>query len=89
MSITDKLREIIPEIDFATNRDRLRAIADLIDMKHEQGRETCRFILHGYLADQPSIACWSCAECSFGWHHSIYDKQFSYCPNCGRKVVDA
>lgn len=51
------------------------------------GRGTCRLVRHGNLADHDYIACWSCSECSFGWHHSIYDKQFSYCPNCGRKVV--
>ena len=52
------------------------------------GRGTCRLVRHGNLADHDYIACWSCSECSFGWHHSIYDKQFSYCPNCGRKVVE-
>lgn len=36
MSITNELREIIPEIDFATNRDRLRAIADRIDEQCER-----------------------------------------------------
>ena len=50
------------------------------------GRGTCKLEQHGSLADQPSMVCWSCSECGFGWHHSIYDKQFSYCPNCGRKV---
>lgn len=51
------------------------------------GRGTCRLVRHGNLADHDYIACWSCSECSFGWHHSIYDKQFSYCPNCGRHCV--
>ena len=47
---------------------------------------TCKLEQHGALADQPSMVCWSCSECGFGWHHSINDKQFSYCPNCGRRV---
>ena len=51
------------------------------------GRETCKLERHGSLADWPSMVCWSCSECGFGWHHSIYDKQFSFCPNCGRKIV--
>lgn len=62
------------------------------DLTHEQaveatlGRGTCKIEQHGSLAAQPSMVCWSCSECSFGWHHSTYDKQFSYCPNCGRRV---
>ena len=84
MSITDELRGIIPEIDFATNRDRLRAIADLIDMKHDLGRGTCK--------DVATEGEWfKCSECGFGiddWFTSIeYPDDPSYCPNCGRKVV--
>lgn len=65
----------------------------LFDITPEQavdamlGRETCKLERHGSLADQPNMVCWSCSECGFGWHHSVNDKQFSYCPNCGRKVV--
>ena len=50
---------------------------------------TCRLIRHGSLANMPSFVCWSCSECGFGWHHSENDKQFSFCPNCGAKVVGA
>lgn len=55
----------------------------------EKWRGTCKIEQHGSLADQPSMVCWSCSECGFGWHHSINDRQFSYCPNCGRKVVES
>lgn len=48
---------------------------------------TCKLIRHGSLANMPSFICWSCSECGFGWHHSENDKQFSFCPNCGAKVV--
>ncbi len=51
------------------------------------GSGTCQLVEHEALASMPSFKCWSCSECGYGWHHSIYDKQFSYCPNCGRKVV--
>ena len=50
-------------------------------------RTECRLVEHGSLGNYESFVCWSCSECNFGWHHSIYDKQFSYCPNCGAKVV--
>ena len=49
-------------------------------------RGTCKLEQHGSLADWPDMVCWSCSECGFGWHHSRNDKQFSFCPNCGRKV---
>lgn len=49
---------------------------------------TCRLIENGALADNPSFKCYSCSKCSFGWHHSTYDKQFSYCPNCGAEVIE-
>lgn len=83
MSITDELREIIPEIDFATNRDRLRAIADLIDMKHELGRGTCEPV-DGYDDDGEEIGT-CCSECGSPW--PVY-YVVRYCPVCGCKVVD-
>lgn len=49
---------------------------------------TCRLERHGSLANYPEMVCWSCSECHFGWHHDVNDKQFSYCPNCGAKVVN-
>lgn len=49
---------------------------------------TCHLEQHGSLANWPEMVCWSCSECHFGWHHDINDKQFSYCPNCGAKVVE-
>lgn len=55
----------------------------------ELSERTCKLERHGSLANYPEMVCWSCSECHFGWHHSINDKQFSYCPNCGAKVVDS
>lgn len=49
---------------------------------------TCRLERHGSLANYPEMVCWSCSECHFGWHHDVNDKQFSYCPNCGARVVE-
>ena len=51
------------------------------------GRGTCHVERHGSLANWLDMVCWSCSECGFGWHHSVNDKQFHYCPNCGRRVV--
>lgn len=31
--------------------------------------------------------CKSCSRCSYGWFEDIYDKPYSYCPNCGAEVV--
>lgn len=89
MSITDELREIIPEIDFATNRDRLRAIADLIDMKHELGRGTCH-IKDGKCDQCGAIIRDKAVAFLTPTRQGIrmvekYDA--SYCPNCGRRVV--
>ena len=52
-----------------------------------RAERTCRLIRHGSLANMPSFVCWSCSECGFGWHHSENDKQFSFCPNCGARVI--
>jgi len=93
MSITDELREIIPEIDFATNRDRLRAIADLIDMKHELGRGTCEIVYERL----GSHRCTACGARFFldddSGEPNFYDESGratfpNFCPNCGAKVVD-
>jgi len=61
-----------------------QAIAD--ELNAALGGGECELIKHGSLANWPEMVCWSCSACGFGWHHSINDKQFSYCPNCGRKV---
>ena len=53
-----------------------------------RAERTCELICHGSLANMPSFVCWSCSECGFGWHHSENDKQFSFCPNCGAKVIE-
>jgi len=62
--------------------------AEAIEAWNTRAERTCKLIRHGSLANMPSFICWSCSECGFGWHHSENDRQFSYCPNCGAKVVD-
>lgn len=57
--------------------------------KLQLGHGTCRLVRHGNLTDWPEMVCWSCSVCGFGWHHDVNDKQFSYCPNCGRAVMGA
>ena len=54
-------------------------LADLID------RPTCETIEHGR-PDEFHV-CKSCSRCSYGWFEDIYDKPYSYCPNCGAEVV--
>lgn len=56
--------------------------------KQAMTERTCKLKRHGSLANYPEMVCWSCSECHFGWHHDVNDKQFSYCPNCGAKVVE-
>lgn len=70
-----------PEWDGHSPSDAIGRIATL-------GRGECRLVRHGNLADWPEIVCWSCSVCNFGWHHSVNDKQFNYCPNCGARVVE-
>ena len=72
-----------------TRADDYRQAAEYWQRMYEQRfvERTCKLIRHGSLANMPSFICWSCSECGFGWHHSENDKQFSYCPNCGAKVV--
>lgn len=49
------------------------------------GCSTCRAIEHETLDE--SNVCKSCSECSYGWFESIHDKPYSYCPNCGARIV--
>lgn len=58
-------------------------LADLIEPEPE---ETAKKIKHG--EPNGSQQCYSCSKCSYGWHEDIYDKPFSYCPNCRAKLVD-
>ena len=56
-----------------------------------RAERTCTVKPHGYLiinGEDSDMRCWSCSECAYGWHISDYDKQFSYCPNCGAEVVE-
>ena len=53
-------------------------LADLID-------PTCHVVICGQ-SDKYHV-CKTCSECHFGWHEDIYDKDFSFCPNCGARVV--
>lgn len=48
-------------------------------------RPTCKTIEHGR-PDEYHV-CKSCSRCSYGWFEDIYDKPYSYCPNCGAEVV--
>lgn len=61
--------------------------AEAIAAWNTRTERTCYLVEHGVLATIPSFRCWSCSKCGFGWHHSVHDKQFSYCPNCGAKVM--
>lgn len=61
-------------------------MADAQTWETTLGRGKCKAERHGSLANWPEMVCWSCSECGFGWHHSINDKQFRYCPNCGREI---
>lgn len=58
-------------------------IANLIELEQER---TCIVTVQGGV-NQHDLCC-SCNACSYGWHISKYDKPFSYCPNCGAKVVN-
>ena len=53
-------------------------LADLID-------PTCEAIEHG--RPDESHVCKSCSKCSYGWFEDINDKPYSFCPNCGARVV--
>lgn len=46
---------------------------------------TCHVVICGQ-SDKYHV-CKTCSECHFGWHEDIYDKDFSFCPNCGARVV--
>lgn len=67
--------------DKATNRWDVivNYLAGLID------RPTCETIEHGR-PDEFHV-CKSCSRCSYGWFEDIYDKPYSYCPNCRAEVV--
>lgn len=56
----------------------MEVLADLID-------PTCHVVICGQ-SDKYHV-CKMCSECHFGWHEDIYDKDFSFCPNCGARVV--
>lgn len=60
--------------------DIFHLLADLID------RPTCKTIERGR-PDEFHV-CKSCSRCSYGWFEDIYDKPYSYCPNCGAEVVE-
>lgn len=57
------------------------ALADLID----RPTCTCEAIEHG--RPDESHVCKSCSKCSYGWFEDIHDKPYSFCPNCGARVV--
>ena len=67
------------DVDVHTYCSVFARLADLID------RPTCETIEHGR-PDEFHV-CKSCSRCSYGWFEDIYDKPYSYCPNCGAEVV--
>ena len=72
-----------PEWDGHTPDQAIERIGKLIDYKID--RPTCKTIEHGR-PDECHV-CKSCSRCSYGWFEDIYDKPYSYCPNCGAEVV--
>lgn len=58
----------------------IKLLVDLID------RPTCEVTVHGKSIDKHNL-CKSCSRCSYGWFEDIYDKPYSYCPNCGAKII--
>lgn len=64
---------------------------EAIEAWNTRAERTCHVVPHGYCianGEETSCRCWSCSECSYGWHISDYDRQYRYCPNCGAKVVE-
>lgn len=72
-----------PEWDGHTPDQAIERIGKLIDYKIDH--PTCKTIEHGRL-DEYHV-CKSCSKCSYGWFEDIYDKPYSYCPNCGAEVI--
>ena len=62
--------------------DDAQRLADLID----RPTCTCEAIEHG--RPDESHVCKSCSKCSYGWFEDIHDKPYSFCPNCGARVVE-
>ena len=54
-------------------------MADIVD------RPTCKTIEHG--GPDESHVCKSCSKCSYGWFECVHDKPYSFCPNCGARMV--
>ena len=62
-----------------------RALADYVDKWARCVDQTCEAIEHG--RPDESHVCKSCSKCSYGWFEDIHDKPYSFCPNCGARVV--
>lgn len=62
-----------------------RALADYVDKWARCVGQTCEAVECGR-PDEFHV-CKSCSKCSYGWFEDIYDKPYSYCPNCGARVV--
>ena len=76
----DGLQTVGSLVGTSVGENILARLADLID------RPTCKTIEHG--RPDESHVCKSCSRCSYGWFEDIYDKPYSYCPNCGAEVVN-
>lgn len=72
------------------DEDEAKAVERITDAWNTRAERTCHIEPHGYCianGAETSCRCWSCSECSYGWHVSDYDRQYRFCPNCGAKVV--
>lgn len=79
ITVLDTIRAAIGLPDNRSYGQLLYRLAELI------GCQTCTAIEHETLDE--SNVCKSCSECQYGWFESIYDKPYSYCPNCGARIV--
>lgn len=71
------------DVEIHNDNELLYRLADLIEPEPER---IAKKIKHGKVHEFKQ--CYSCSKCSYGWHEDIYDKPFSYCPNCRAKLVD-
>lgn len=73
LNYLEDLEECLPDGESA-----FTVLADLID-------PTCHVVICGQ-SDKYHV-CKTCSVCHFGWHEDIYDKDFSFYPHCGARVV--
>ena len=59
---------------------------DILDKLSEKN-EHSEVINQGHIMEQPDEVYESCSRCHYRWHRSKFDRRYSYCPNCRRKLV--